>query len=88
MFLVKLMMFFYILIILGSIMSKIKINLFEGMESLDPLTQAKLNTSDIIKLEKQVNEWNIDKLNNDISDLNKKCDEAIKARDEMEAMRE
>ena len=88
MFLVKLMMFFYILIILGSIMSKIKINLFEGMESLDPLTQAKLNKTDIIKLEKQVNEWNIDKLNNDISDLNKKCDEAIKARDEMEAMRE
>ena len=88
MFLVKLMICFYIIIILGSIMSKIKINLFEGMESLDPLTQAKLNKADIIKLEKDVNKWNIDKLNNDISDLNKKCDEAIKARDEMEAMRE
>ena len=79
-------MIFYILIILGSIISKIKFNLFEGMESLDPLTQAKLNKADIIKLEEQVNEWNIDKLNNDISDLNKKCDEAIKARDEINLM--
>ena len=81
-------MIFYILIILGSIMSKIKFNLFEGMESLDPLTQAKLNKADIVKLEKEVKEWNIDKLNKDISDLNKKCGEAIKARDEMNSMRE
>ena len=86
MFLVKIMMFFYILIILGSIMSKIKFNLFEGMESLDPLTQAKLNKADIVKLEKEVNELNIDKLNKDISDLNEKCGEAIKARDEMKSM--
>tara|TARA_Y100001970_G_C13821696_1_gene645214 strand:+ start:177 stop:440 length:264 start_codon:yes stop_codon:yes gene_type:complete len=86
MFLVKIMIYFYILIILGSIMSKIRINLFEGMESLDPLTQAKLNKADIIKLEKEVKEWNIDKLNKDISDLNEKCGEAIKARDEMKSM--
>ena len=89
MFLVKLMICFYIIIILASIISnisKIKFNLFEGMESLDPLTQAKLNKADIIKLEKEVKEWNIDKLNKDISDLNEKCGEAIKARDEMNSM--
>lgn len=78
----------YILIILGSIISKINFKIFEGMESLDPLTQAKLNKADIIKLEKEINEWNINKINNDIKDLNKKCDEAIKARDEMKEMQD
>ena len=51
MFLVKLMICFYIIIILASIISnisKIKFNSLEGMESLDPLTQAKLNSADII----------------------------------------
>jgi hypothetical protein len=90
MFLVKLMICFYIIIILASIIcniSKIKFNSLEGMESLDPLTQAKLNTADIITLEKKVNSWNIDKINKDITSLNKKCGEAMKARDEMKKMR-
>ena len=66
MFLVKLMICFYIIIILASIISnisKIKFNSLEGMESLDPLTQAKLNSADIISLSKKVNSWNIDKIN-------------------------
>ena len=91
MFLVKLMICFYIIIILASIISnisKIKFNSLEGMESLDPLTQAKLNNADIISLGKKVNSWNIDKINKDITSLNKKCGEAIKARDEMKEMRE
>lgn len=90
MFLVKLMICFYIIIILASIIcniSKIQFNSLEGMESLDPLTQAKLNTADIITLEKKVNSWNIDKINKDITSLNKKCGEAMKARDEMKKMR-
>ena len=93
MFLVKLMICFYIIIILASIISnisnisKIQFNSLEGMESLDPLTQAKLNSADIISLEKKVNSWNIDKINKDITSLNKKCGEAIKARDEMKEMR-
>lgn len=91
MFLVKLMICFYIIIILASIISnisKIKFNSLEGMESLDPLTQAKLNNADIISLGKKVNSWNIDKINKDITSLNKKCGEAMKARDEMKEMRE
>ena len=94
MFLVKLMICFYIIIILASIISnisnisKIQFNSLEGMESLDPLTQAKLNSADIISLEKKVNSWNIDKINKDITSLNKKCGEAMKARDEMKEMRE
>ena len=91
MFLVKLMICFYIIIILASIIcniSKIEFNSLEGMESLDPLTQAKLNIADIMNLEKQVNGWNINKINKDITSLNKKCGEAMKARDEMKEMRE
>lgn len=91
MFLVKLMICFYIIIILASIISnisKIKFNSLEGMESLDPLTQAKLNSADIISLGKKVNSWNIDKINKDITSLNKKCDEAMKAIDEIDKMKE
>jgi hypothetical protein len=86
MFLVKLMICFYIIIILASIIcniSKIEFNSLEGMKSLDPLTQAKLNTDDIINLKKEVNRLNIDKINKDITRLNKKCGQAVKARDKI-----
>jgi len=89
MFLVKFMICFYILIILGSIICNIFFNVLEGAdETLDPLTQAKLNQAEILKVEKQVNDWNIEQINNDINSLNEKCEDAVKAHDELKQTNE
>jgi len=89
MFLANLIILFYIFIILANIISTLRFSTLEGMEcNADPLIQTKLNQADILKIEKQINEWNVEQINKDITSLNLKCNEAIKAKEEMDAMRE
>ena len=88
MFLANLIILFYIFIILANIISTLRFSTLEGMEcNADPLIQTKLNQADILKIEKQINEWNVEQINKDITSLNVKCNEAIK-KEEMDAMRE
>ena len=89
MFLANLIILFYIFIILANIISTLRFSTLEGMEcNADPLIQTKLNQADILKIEKQINEWNVEQINKDITSLNLKCNEAHKAKEEMDAMRE
>ena len=67
MFLANLIILFYIFIILANIISTLRFSTLEGMEcNADPLIQTKLNQADILKIEKQINEWNVVQINKDI----------------------